>query len=189
MASILIIPSLPAHRSHYLHIIYVERIAFAIRSYLPPREQCWWVELLDSTRAANCAGENGEKQCKWHLETGWVHHRISLGPRLSSWQLQAFSMQVKLEDVFPMVASHHMGSPFSHSAHIYQSRWVHTFIIFKIKLDSSKDWLVVKCWCHRFPFPSWFSESHQAKLHPRLPHDLRLHPASTSAERRDDGNS
>ena len=54
-------------------------------------------------------------------------------------------MQVKLEDVFPMVASHHMGSPFSHSAHIYQSRWVHTFIIFKIKLDSSKDWLVVKC--------------------------------------------
>ena len=72
-----------------------------------------------------------EKQCKWQLETGWVHYRISFGPRLSSWQLQAFSVQVKLEDVFPMVASHHMGSPFSHSAHIYQSRWVHTFIAFE----------------------------------------------------------
>jgi len=33
-----------------------------------------------------------------------------------------FPMQVKLEDVFPMVAGQHMGSPFSHSAHIYQSR-------------------------------------------------------------------
>ena len=202
MGSILIIPSLPAHRSHYLHIIFVERIAFAIRSYLPPREQCWWVELLDSTRAANCAGENGEndemvmvKMVRWWKwretvqmrfgERIWVH-RISLGPRLSSRQSLAFSVQVKLEDVFPMVASHHMGSPFSHSAHIYQSRWVHNFIALKIKLDSSKDWLVFKCW---FPFPSWLSTSHQAKLHPRLPHNLRLHPASTSAERRDDGNS
>ena len=33
-------------------------------------------------------------------------------------------MQVKLEDVFPMAAGQHMGSPFSHSAHIYQSRFV-----------------------------------------------------------------
>ena len=38
-------------------------------------------------------------------------------------------MQVKLEDVFPMAAGQHMGSPFSHSAHIYQSRLVLTFTL------------------------------------------------------------
>ena len=94
----------------------------------------WWdgdsVRMVRLWNGEN--DENGEKQCKWDLEKGYeCVHRISLGLCLSSRQSLAHSMQVKLEDVFPMVASHHMGSPFSHSAHIYQSRWVHTFITFE----------------------------------------------------------
>ena len=124
-----------------LHLLYNQVISSAERAVLmswalgldTSSQLCrweWW-KWWDCEMVRMVIWWDGEKQCKWHLETGWVHHRISLGPRLSSWQLLAFSMQVKLEDVFPMVASHHMGSPFSHSAHIYQSRWVHNFITFE----------------------------------------------------------
>jgi hypothetical protein len=45
------------------------------------------------------------------------------------------TIQVKLEDVFPMVAGQNMGSPFSHSAHVYQGRLATTiFATFKYRL-------------------------------------------------------
>ena len=78
-------------------------------------------------------------------------------------------MQVKLEDVFPMVAGQHMGSPFSHSAHIYQSRLL--LLKTHVKFTLSNILLF------------------QAQLHPWLPHDLCGHPPSTAAERRDNGHS
>jgi len=58
-----------------------------------------------------------------HGDLGHIFRRESSADELSSWtRHEQPTVQVKLEDVFPMVAGQHMGSPFSHSAHIYQSR-------------------------------------------------------------------
>jgi len=58
-----------------------------------------------------------------HGDLGHIFRRESSADELSSWtRHEQPTVQVKLEDVFPMAAGQHMGSPFSHSAHIYQSR-------------------------------------------------------------------
>ena len=88
------------------------------RSYFPTWKQRWWVEFLDSTWAADCAGA----MVLFLLMLSCCQLNIS-GILLTTWEEWSYCrLQVKLEDVFPMVAGQHMGSPFSHSAHIYQSR-------------------------------------------------------------------
>ena len=57
-------------------------------------------------------------------------------------------MQVKLEDVFPMVAGQHMGSPFSHSAHIYQSR----LVLLKTQLKFPLSNIPLFCVCFRLNY-------------------------------------
>lgn len=58
-----------------------------------------------------------------HGDLGHIFRRESSADELSSWtRHEQPTLQVKLEDVFPMVAAQNMGSPFSHTAHVYQGR-------------------------------------------------------------------
>ena len=60
---------------------------------------------------------------------GHIFRRES-SAQLDSWSKhQPAEVQVRMEDVFPMVAAQNMGSPFTHSAHIYQGRYVHIILL------------------------------------------------------------
>ena len=100
------------------------------RSHFPTREQCWRVEFLDSTWAANCAGAIVLSLAFHQDIVDFSYFHIAAINLAECWCL---GLQVKLEDVFPMVAGQHMGSPFSHSAHIYQSRF-HDICSFSLSL-------------------------------------------------------
>jgi len=100
-----------------------------------------------------------------HGDLGHIFRRESSVDELSSWtRHQQPTVQVKLEDVFPMVAGQNMGSPFTHSAHLYQAR-------------SGRHLFYSLCMhTYRFNIPA------QAELHSGLPHNLRGHPQGPATE-------
>ena len=66
---------------------------------------------------------------------GNIFRRESQSSPYESWTGQP--LQVKLEDVFPMVAAQNLGSPVSHTAHIYQGRLNYILGYFTTYIDTN----------------------------------------------------
>jgi len=81
---------------------------------------------------------SNEMSISVHGDLGHIFRRES-SIQLDSWtKHQPSTLQVKLEDVFPMVAAQNMGSPFTHSAHIYQGRLNYVLAYYTTYVDTSQ---------------------------------------------------
>ena len=69
------------------------------------------------------------------IVAGNIFRRESQSSPYESWTGQP--LQVKLEDVFPMVAAQNLGSPVSHTAHIYQGRLNYILGYFTTYIDTN----------------------------------------------------
>lgn len=112
---------------------------------LPVRQLRLYANVV-STRGGETAFKDMENNRKIgnemnvsvHGDLGLIFRRESSSP-LDSWtKHEADLVQVRLEDVIPMVAAQNMGSPFTHSAHIFQGRLNYVLAYYTSYVDTSQ---------------------------------------------------
>ena len=88
-------------------------------------------DLGESVTVSQCHSVSEINTCL----PGNIFRRESQTSPYESWTGQP--LQVKLEDVFPMVAAQNLGSPVSHTAHIYQGRLNYILGYFTTYIDTN----------------------------------------------------
>jgi len=116
------------------------------KSNKQPLRQLRLYSKMFSTPGGEAAFKDMEKNTKIsnelsisvHGDLGHIFRRES-SAQLDSWSKhQPAEVQVRMEDVFPMVAAQNMGSPFTHSAHIYQGRLNYVLAYYTTYVDTSQ---------------------------------------------------